>query len=171
MPTADRKRTERMAGRDIDVEHHFRPSGALLEAETALGRTIETLAVDRTAHTPTTLDLLLRLSFAPEGWLRGVDLCRQLLKSPGYVSRVIDQAEAAGMVLRMPDPDDRRAQRIVLTETGEQALGEFVPHAINVLDRTVYTALNDAEVETLIDLLVRIAASAHQLLESHAETT
>ena len=154
-----------------DIERLFRPSGWLLEAGTALGRAIEMFAVARTSHNATTLDLLVRLSFAPERQLRGVDLCRQLLKSPGYVSRVIDRAEDGGLVVRQPDPDDRRVQRITLTEAGEDVLDSVIPRVVKVLDETVYTALDDDEVEILVDLLKRIAASAHLLLESHGGTS
>jgi DNA-binding MarR family transcriptional regulator len=139
----------------------------ILETENVLGRAIDELAVARTSHNPTTLDLLIRLSLAPNRQLRGVDLCRQLLKSPGYVSRVIDQAETDGLVVRRADPDDRRAQRVALTKVGEDALDVFIPHVLEVLDQTVYAALDDTEIETLIDLLSRVAASAHQFLEQH----
>jgi DNA-binding MarR family transcriptional regulator len=130
-----------------------------------MGRAIDVLAVARTDYNPTTLDLLVRLRLAPHHELRGVDLCRQLLKSPGYVSRVIDQAESDGLVIRRADPNDRRAQRIALTQAGEDSLEAFIPHVVKVLDQTVYATLDDHEIETLIDLLGRIAASAHQLLD------
>jgi len=149
-----------------EVERVFRPGGWLLEAETALGHAIEVFAVQRTPYKLTILDLLVRLSLAPEKQLRGVDLCRQLLKSPGYVSRVIDEAENEGLVLRSTDSKDRRAQQITLTGAGEDVLEIFVPHAVTVLKETVYSVLNDDEVETLIDLLTRVAASAHLLLET-----
>lgn len=169
LTTVDRNHSEQTKARDI--EKMFRPSSLILEVGNVLGRAIDVLAVARTAHSPTTLDLLVRLSLAPDQQLRGVDLCRQLLKSPGYVSRVLDQAESEGLVLRQPDPDDRRAQRITLTEAGQDALETFVPYVANVLDQTVYTALDDDEVETLIDLLSRIAASAHLLLGRHGDTS
>jgi len=149
-----------------DVEHAFRPSGRLLAAQTALGRVIDVIAVAQTPYTPTTIDLLVRLSLAPEGSLRGVDLCRQLLKSPGYVSRVIDQAESDGLVGRRPDLNDRRAQRIALTAAGDDVLATFIPHALSVLDKTVYAVLDDDEVDTLVDLLTRVTASARDLLET-----
>ena len=110
-----------------DIEKRLRPSGLLLEAENALGRAIDVLAVARTGYIPTTLDLLVRLSLAPDQQLRGVDLCRQLLKSAGYVSRVIDHAVGQGLVIRQLDPDDRRAQRISLTKAGEDALAVVIP--------------------------------------------
>jgi DNA-binding MarR family transcriptional regulator len=150
-----------------EVEKMFRPSGSLLETQAALGRAIEVLAVAPTAHNPTTLDLLVRLMLAPDHQLRGVDLCRQLHKSPGHVSRVIDHAESEGLVERRPDPNDRRAQRITLTDAGDDVLGTFVPLVVEVLDDTIYTALDNDEVEILVDLLQRIAASAHHVLEQH----
>lgn len=149
-----------------DIEQLLRPSGLLLEAENALGRAIDVFAVAKTNYNPTTLDILVRLSLAPERQLRGVDLCRQLLKSAGYVSRVIDNAESDGLVTRQVDVDDRRAQRISLTEAGEEALAVVMPHVLDVLHQTIYKALDENEVETLVDLLSRVAASAHQLLKT-----
>jgi DNA-binding MarR family transcriptional regulator len=88
-----------------------------------------------------------------------------MLKSPGYVSRVIDQGEGLGLVRRQPDPNDRRAQQITLTAAGDKAFEAFVPHALEVLNQTIYTALDDEEVETLIDLLRKVSASAHAVLD------
>lgn len=138
----------------------------MLAAEIALGSAIEKFAVAATSRSPAIIDLLLRLHLAPDRALRGVDLCRQLLKSAGYVSRVIDRAEADGLVRRMPDPDDRRAQRIVLTEAGEAVLDTFVPLAVDVLNRTIYRVLDDHEVDALVDMLRRITDAAQELIDS-----
>ena len=110
-----------------EIERLFRPSGALLAAGSNLGGAIEYLAVAKTRHSSAILDLLVRLRFAPDGQLRGVDLVNQLHMSPGYVSRLIDQAEAEGLISRKTDPRDRRAQLIELTPPGERAFDEFVP--------------------------------------------
>lgn len=152
-------------GNQEDSRRLFRPSGRLLEADTTLGRAIEAMAVTSTGYNSTIIDLLMRLWSAPGRQLRGVDLGRQLLKSPGYVSRVIDQAEDEGLVRRTPDPDDRRAQQIQLTAAGEAVLEAFVPRAVDVLDRTVYRVLDQAEVETLIDILRRITDAAREVLD------
>ncbi|MGI9584943.1 MAG: MarR family winged helix-turn-helix transcriptional regulator [Acidimicrobiia bacterium] len=149
-----------------DVAQAFRPSGALLQAETTLAQAIELHAVASTGVNATTVDLLVRLHLSPGQRLRGVDLCRQLLKSPGYVSRLIDQAEEDGLVAREPDPTDRRAQQITLTAGGEEILDTFVPNAIDVLQETIYTALEPEEIETLIDLLVRLTKATQTFLES-----
>ena len=147
-----------------EIERLFRPSGALLAAESKLGKAIERLAVTRTHHSPAVLDLIVRLRFAPTGQLRGTDLVNQLHMSPGYVSRLIDQAEAASLISRRTDPNDRRAQLLDLTPTGEQEFDDFVPPALDVLDETIYAALSSDEVEVFVDFLERIAARAQGLL-------
>ena len=148
-----------------ELERLFRPSGALLAAGSNLGRAIESLAVAKTEHNSAILDLIVRLRFAPDGQLRGIDLVKQLHMSPGYVSRLIDQAEAEGLVSRQTDPRDRRAQLIKLTPTGKQAFNEFVPPILEVLDKTIYTALSVDEIEALIDFLERIARQSQELLD------
>ncbi len=155
-----------MTNDQLDLETILRPSGSLLQASTALGRALEESAVTDAGRDPTTLDLLVRLRLSPERELRGVDLCRQLLKSPGYVSRIIDRAEGEGFVQRRPDPEDRRAQRVTLTEAGEAAVDAYIPHLVRVLNAAIYDTLEADEIETLIDLLSRIAASAHSVLST-----
>ncbi len=146
------------------IEDRFRPSGWLLEAETALSTAIERFAVSKTDYTATVLDLVVRLRFAEGQTLRGVDLARQLSKTTGYVSRVIDQAEDAGLVERNPDPDDRRAQLITLTKKGNRVFDEVAPYTDAVLEHTIYHALDEEEVETLVRLLRKVADAARQLL-------
>jgi len=149
-----------------NIEDRFRPSGWLLETQTALSAAIDRFAVSRTNYTATVLDLVARLRFAEGNTLRGVELGRQLSKTPGYVSRVIDQAEHAGLVTRKPDPDDRRAQLITLTTKGNRVFDEVAPHINAVLEHTIYTSLEEGEVRTLVRLLRKVADSAHQLLET-----
>ena len=53
----------------------------------------------------------------------------------------------------------------MLTALGEDAVDAYLPHLVEVLNQTIYAALTDNEIETLIDLLARVTSSAHQLLE------
>ena len=47
----------------------------ILHTYLALSRVFEVDAVEKTAHDPTTLDLLLRVRLAPRGRIGAVDLC------------------------------------------------------------------------------------------------
>ena len=70
------------------------------------------------------------------------------------VSRIIDRLERRGLVQRVIDPDDRRARRIVLEESGERLLGHLRPR-IDRVHREHLSHLTEAEIGTLNELLFR----------------
>lgn len=78
---------------------------------------------------------------------RLTDIGAELLCVKSTITRLVDRLEADGLVLRTPDPDDRRAQRLLLTE-----------HGVKVRDEA--SRLHDAAVERRMSLL----APAEQLL-------
>ncbi len=138
----------------------LRTTGALLATQTALAGLIEAIAVAPTGEDPTTLDLLVRLDQAPGNRLRAVELSRQLRMSPSHISRTIDRAEAAGLVERGPDPDDRRASQVIMTAAGRATVVDFAPRLTTIIDRVVTETLSNAEIDTLVDLLGRIEAAS-----------
>src|SRR3954466_8502929 len=71
--------------------------------------------------------LLWTLYRAPERALRVNELAREVVLSPTAMSRFVDRAEAAGYVRREPDPDDRRALQVVLTDAGLALLRRMWP--------------------------------------------
>ncbi|MEM7337215.1 MAG: MarR family transcriptional regulator [Actinomycetota bacterium] len=153
----ERERTE--ATRVVDPAV-IRASGALLSAETALGRLIDTEAVAPTGLDPTIVDLLLRLDQAPGHQMRAVELSRQVLMSPSHVSRTLDRAEKADLLRRAPDPDDRRASLVTLTPAGRDVIADFAPRLTTIIDRVINQHLSSEEVDTLVDLLGRIERAA-----------
>jgi DNA-binding MarR family transcriptional regulator len=50
------------------------------------------------------------------------DLARYLLLRPHSTVELVDRAEAAGLVERVPDPNDGRVVRVRLTKTGDRIL-------------------------------------------------
>jgi DNA-binding MarR family transcriptional regulator len=57
------------------------------------------------------------------------DLADQLLLRPHSTVELVDRAEAAGLVERVPDADDGRVTRVRLTAEGDQAMRELTrPH-------------------------------------------
>lgn len=61
---------------------------------------------------------------APEG-VRASELAQHLRIAPRSVTEVVDGLEAKGLVQRRPDPTDRRALRVVLTEQGRALTREL----------------------------------------------
>jgi DNA-binding MarR family transcriptional regulator len=72
-------------------------------------------------------DLLWALRRSPGGRLRVNELAREVVLSPTAMSRFVDRAVAAEVVAREPDPDDRRAQQVVLTDEGRALLRRMWP--------------------------------------------
>src|SRR3954463_11229699 len=72
-------------------------------------------------------DLLWTLYRAPERRLRVNELAREVVLSPTAMSRFVDRAERAGCVRRAPDPHDRRALRVVITDEGIALLRRMWP--------------------------------------------
>src|ERR1044072_8157180 len=60
-------------------------------------------------------DVLWALSRGP---LRVKELAEAVVLSPMAMSRFVDRVEKAGYVRREPDPDDRRALQITITDAG-----------------------------------------------------
>ncbi|ACZ30549.1 transcriptional regulator, MarR family [Xylanimonas cellulosilytica DSM 15894] len=67
---------------------------------------------------------LLRVIHRAGTPLRAVDLANALDVAPRSVTTKVDQAEADGHVRRLPDPTDRRARLVELTDAGVEALHE-----------------------------------------------
>lgn len=148
----------------------LRPSGALLAAHLAIANAIELKAVAQTSTDSTTVDLLMRLWLSPNQSLRGVQLGRQLHLDAGYVSRRIDRAETAGLVKRIPDPSDRRAQQITLTNNGRKVVEDFAPRLENVLNAVIFETLTPKETDVLTALLNRVTAAATALVATSTNT-
>src|ERR671931_2533129 len=72
-------------------------------------------------------DLLWALYRRPERRLRVNELAREVVLSPTAMSRFVDRVEAAGCVRREPDPADRRALQIAITDEGVALLRRMWP--------------------------------------------
>ncbi|MFF4754285.1 MarR family winged helix-turn-helix transcriptional regulator [Streptomyces sp. NPDC002514] len=55
--------------------------------------------------------------------LRPGELAQRLGVEASHVTRTVQQLQRFGYVSRVPDPEDRRAQRIELTDEGREAIG------------------------------------------------
>jgi DNA-binding MarR family transcriptional regulator len=72
-------------------------------------------------------DLLWALYRHPDRRLRVNELAREVVLSPTAMSRFVDRVEAAGYVRREPDPADRRALRVAITDEGVALLRRMWP--------------------------------------------
>jgi DNA-binding MarR family transcriptional regulator len=72
-------------------------------------------------------DLLWSLYRVPGQSLRVSELAHEVALSPTGMSRFVDRVQAAGCVRREPDPRDRRALQVVLTDAGVDLLRRMWP--------------------------------------------
>jgi DNA-binding MarR family transcriptional regulator len=72
-------------------------------------------------------ELLLRLARSPEDRQRLTWLARELTVTTGGITRLVDRAEADGLVRREPCPDDARGSYAVITEEGKRRLRLALP--------------------------------------------
>ncbi|MEM7271653.1 MAG: MarR family transcriptional regulator [Actinomycetota bacterium] len=140
-------------------------TGALHAASLAVARAFEQRVNAPLGIDTETADLIVRISLVGEAGLRGVDCVRQLHLTPTQVSRLADRVESRGLIERTPDPQDRRAQRLVLTEAGKQTAEAIAPLTETVIQALIFDEFDERERTVLIDLLERLTARATHLNE------
>ncbi|WP_078411903.1 MarR family winged helix-turn-helix transcriptional regulator [Priestia abyssalis] len=80
----------------------------------------------------------------------------------GSITYVVDKLEKKGLVERQPNPNDRRASNVVLTEKGRALFDEIFPKHVATISENISFITNE-EKEQLIDLLKRIGIGAQNL--------
>lgn len=87
------------------------------------------------------------------------DLSNALMVSSGGMTNRLDRLEKAGLVVRRPDPADRRGTQVGLTEEGLLLVDEIVTEHVSNEHRLL-SALGEAEREALADLLRTLLLSS-----------
>jgi DNA-binding MarR family transcriptional regulator len=85
--------------------------------------------------------------------------------TPQAVGELVDDLEDLGYVVRRPDPDDRRAKRIVLTDRGKACVDAAL-ETIATLEAELEDLLGSATHADLHDTLSRIVATGRRSGES-----
>ena len=83
------------------------------------------------------------------------DLGEKILKSGGNITKVVDNLERDGFVIRIRDEKDRRYFRISLTNKGTAKIKVTFPLVMNNLVKT-FSILTEQEQQTLAELCKRI---------------
>ncbi|MGW5664731.1 MarR family winged helix-turn-helix transcriptional regulator [Streptomyces sp. NPDC003758] len=86
------------------------------------------------------------------------DLGRGIALDPKDLVGILNDLQAAGLVLREPDPRDRRKNAVSLTEEGARLLKRCEKAAREAND-TLLAPLSPAERDRFMDLLIRISGT------------
>src|SRR6516225_6206847 len=90
--------------------------------------------------------------------LNQVSLAEQLEIEPITVSRLVDRMESAKLVERRPDPADRRAYRLFLTDSARPLVADFRAVAHECLAAAL-VGVSESEIEAVVDVLTRVRAN------------
>ena len=92
------------------------------------------------------------------GAVKATDIAELFGLAPRTVTDTLDGMERQGLIRREPDPKDRRAKRIVITEAGQQAAAATEPIR-RELTGQVMGSLNAEEQEVLARILAKLEAA------------
>jgi DNA-binding MarR family transcriptional regulator len=96
----------------------------------------------------------LRRSGAPY-LMRPSDLAQAVMLTSSGTTKRLDRLEAAGLVMRRPDPQDRRGLLIELTPAGRRLIDYSVADHV-AAEQQMLAALSPAERDQLADLLRKL---------------
>lgn len=111
---------------------------------------------------PSQFNILNLLRDYPHGCSQ-VDLSRALIVNRSNVTGLVDRLEARGLLQRLETPGDRRAYRVVLTESGRHLVQEMLP-AYHRGAEEIWNQLPLKRVQQLTEDLQSICARAQQVL-------
>ncbi len=108
-------------------------------------------------------------NIAANGSMRVTDIAQHANLDVSTVSRHVAQLHQAGLIERTPDPDDRRAQRVRLSETGQHKLSADLRARTTLLERSLENWTQE-DLEQLDRVMTRFVADVDTLTEN-LETT
>jgi len=152
------------------LQEKVQPSNSISQTQMALMRLFEADVADKTDYDDPTLRLLLRIRMAPDGEIRAKDISKGMRKSTSHISRLVERAAKKDLLERRVDPSDRRAQKLTLTQKGEEVIDSYVPHALALLEEVVFETLSTEEISQLMSLLNRLEAKAKELLSERKKS-
>eukprot|EP01034_Spumella_vulgaris_P031080 gene31080-38410_t len=106
-------------------------------------------------------DLMAQLQRHPDG-LRMGELSKRMMVTGGNITGITDQLEHEKLVLRVPDPKDRRAYSVKLTAAGRRSF-ERMAQVHEGWIAELLDGLSVKEKNDMIALLSRMKGAPHQL--------
>lgn len=103
-------------------------------------------------------DVLLELNSAPDRRLRMSELGERVVVSRTRVSRIVDEMVGAGLVVREPDPADRRSWFASITREGRASLRRAAPVYVRGISSHFSRHLTVEELRVIRIALERVLA-------------
>lgn len=101
-------------------------------------------------------DVMLHTFEAREPGIRMTDLARDISISKAGLTSMVDRLEQRSILQRIPDPDDRRAIRIKLTDHGETVFRAAAKVHVAGIEEHFTRHLTEDEARVIAETLERI---------------
>ncbi|MDK1385034.1 putative HTH-type transcriptional regulator YusO [Ensifer psoraleae] len=102
------------------------------------------------------------------GPCRSTDIACALNFAPRTVTEAIDGLERDRLVMRKPDPEDRRAKIVSITETGRVVL-EAAEHPRKQLIEEIFSALDDEQLDQLYEIVRQLVEKTDEIRKRKEE--
>ncbi|SEG94870.1 DNA-binding transcriptional regulator, MarR family [Actinacidiphila yanglinensis] len=96
-------------------------------------------------------------------------LAKEVSLDRTVMTYLLDDLEAHNLVTRKPDPRDRRARQVLITDTGRARLTQ-VRESLGAAEARLLTDLDPTDTEQLRTLLARVAQTAQREVVAANET-
>ncbi|PLW80113.1 hypothetical protein C0585_04325 [Candidatus Woesearchaeota archaeon] len=91
------------------------------------------------------------------------DLSKKLNSSKANMSTLIDRMEKQDLIERVPDPNNKKVNNIILTKIGEKKIEEMFPSALKTA-KNIFRNFTKEEKETLLLLLDKLRGNLNENL-------
>ncbi len=103
-----------------------------------------------------TYDTLLHTYEAGKPGIRMTDLAQNIVLSKSGLTSLVDRLEEHALLQRIPDPEDRRATRITLTDKGIKTFRSAAKIHIAGIQKHFTNRLTDDDATAIAEVLERI---------------
>lgn len=112
-------------------------------------------------------DVMLQLSWAPDGRLRPVDIARQMVVTQSGITRLLTSLERRGFVRREAAEADGRVRSAILTDEGWRVIAAAAASHVRHVDREFTQHLSARELDQLAALLARLPGGDVEITGPH----
>ena len=126
---------------------------AFLDAQASLLRRLGADLIEEEDITLAEYDVLLQLSFAPDGRLRMTELSDRVRLSPSGLTRLVDRLVRSGLVRRGRCASDRRGSYAILTAAGRGRVRRASPVHLRGIREHFSKHLSPAQLEAVAEAL------------------
>lgn len=137
----------------------YRTGFLLNRASWSMSRKIHKLLADR-GMTEVSIGFIgVLFSLYEKDGMNITELGEEVSLEKSTMTGLIDRMEKSGLLGREPDPDDRRAYRIVLTKRGKSIKGDLL-EVIEEAYKQLTIGISKKDIDIAMDVLERIISNA-----------